>query len=262
MIPYSYPAIANLIARTDESPEVSFRSAARRPIAPARHPVYTLPVPDALLAELERPFLERGEPLPPARAARPLAPGPRKLNYTHEDCIDAILANPAVTQNALAERYGYTASWISLIINSDAFQAALAKRRDEVISPELRATVEERFRALITESQRVLHEKLLQPNCPPALALGVLGTASKALGYGARDQNVNINQNTFVVALPPAAATSEDWARGRVIEHSPTAGRLSSADPAPATVRAPSAGSGPIGVADSCASPSGTPDAV
>jgi hypothetical protein len=216
-------------------------------------------VPDALLAELERPFLERGDPLPPARAARPLAPGPRKLNYTHEDCIDAILANPAVTQNELAARYGYTASWISLIINSDAFQAALAKRRDEVISPELRATVEERFRALITESQRVLHEKLLQPNCPPALALGVLGTASKALGYGARDTSPIVN-NTFVVALPPAAATSEDWARGRVIEHSPTAGRLSSVDPTPATVRAPSCGSptdtvGPAGVSLPSADP-------
>jgi hypothetical protein len=242
MISYSITAIAERV-------EVSFRSIGISAIAPARHPVYTLPVPDALLAELERPFLERGDPLPPARAERPQSPGPRKLNYTHEDCIDAILANPAVTQNELAARYGYTPSWISLIINSDAFQAALAKRRDEVISPELRATVEERFRALITESQKVLHEKLLQPNCPPALALGVLGTASKALGYGARDASVNINQNTFVVALPPAAATSEDWARGRVIEH------------APATVRAPGVGSGPIGVADSCASKS-TPDAV
>jgi hypothetical protein len=201
-------------------------------------------VPDALLAELERPFLERGDPLPPARAARPLAPGPRKLNYTHEDCIDAILANPAVTQNELAARYGYTASWISLIINSDAFQAALAKRRDEVISPELRATVEERFRALITESQRVLHEKLLQPNCPPALALGVLGTASKALGYGARDASPIVN-NTFVVALPPAAATSEDWARGRVIEHAPAAIRAPGVA-SPAGGSLPSAGSPPL----------------
>jgi hypothetical protein len=261
MITYPVPPTAASRAGSGQGrkfPSDPSRCGPLRP--PAIRPILP-PVPDALLAELERPFLERGDPLPPARAARPLAPGPRKLNYTHEDCIDAILANPAVTQNELAARYGYTASWISLIINSDAFQAALAKRRDEVISPELRATVEERFRALITESQRVLHEKLLQPNCPPALALGVLGTASKALGYGARDANVNINQNTFVVALPPAAATSEDWARGRVIEHSPATVRAPSADP-PAGLRLPSAGSSPIGVADSRRLPSGADDAV
>ena len=177
-------------------------------------------------SELGPPSL-RPATLPPARADRPLAPGPRKLNYTHEDCIDAILANPAVTQNALAERYGYTPSWISLIINSDAFQAALAKRRDEVISPELKATVEERFRALIMESQRVLHDKLMTPGCPPNIALGVLGTASRALGYGAREQNVNINQQ-FVVALPPASKTSEDWSKGRTI-NAPAAVRPSGA---------------------------------
>jgi hypothetical protein len=161
------------------------------------------------------------------------------LNYTHEDCIDAILANPAITQNALAIRYGYTAAWISLIINSDAFQAALAKRRDEVISPDLRATVEERFRALITESQRVLHDKLLSPNCPPGLALGVLGTASKALGYGAREQTLNIN-TSFVVALPPAAKDSKAWVEGRTIEHeNPAPDRVPGVAPPPA-VAAPS----------------------
>jgi len=189
---------------------------------------------DGLLAELERPPFERAAPLPTARADRPLAPGPKKLNYTHEDCIDAILANPSITQNELARRYGYTAAWISLIINSDAFQAALAKRRDEVISPELRATVEERFRALITESQRVLHEKLLQPGCPPNLALGVLGTASKALGYGAREQTLNIN-TSFVVALPPASKDSKEWVDGRVIEHESPTGVAASSRPSPST---------------------------
>ncbi len=172
---------------------------------------------EALLSELERPPSERAAQLSLERH-----PGPLKLNYTHEDCIDAILANPAISQNELAIRYGYTASWISLIINSDAFQAALAKRRDEVISPELRATVEERFRALITESQRVLLDYLHKPTCHPNLALGVLGTASKAMGYGAREQTLNIN-TSFVVALPPASKDSKEWVEGRTIEHDPIA---------------------------------------
>lgn len=173
----------------------------------------------AELAPLQLRDLEPGKPwsktpvLPPAQVNKPDRPGPRSLSYTHEDCIDAILANPKVTQNDLAARYGYSATWISCVINSDAFQAALAKRRDEVISPELRATCEERFRALIAESQQRLLEKVVLPTCPPALALGILNTASKAMGYGARDTNIQINQ-AFVVALPPAAASSEDWAAG------------------------------------------------
>jgi hypothetical protein len=184
---------------------------------------------EALLSELERPPLERDAPRPFARADRPESPGPVKLNYTHEDCIDAILANPAITQNELALRYGYTAGWISLIINSDAFQAALAKRRDEVISPELRATVEERLRTLIVESSKVLHRNLLTPTCPPNLALGALQIATKAMGYGAREQTVNIN-TSFVVALPPASKDSKEWVEGRVIDAEPSGRRLPRVD--------------------------------
>lgn len=189
----------------------------RPPIPSPILPPVTAPAV-GLLAELERPPLDRAAPSPPPDSPperRSL--GPVKLNYTHEDCIDAILANPTISQNELATRYGYTQSWISLIINSDAFQAALAKRRDEVLSPELKATVEERFRALITESQRVLLESLHSKTCPPNLALGTLQVASKAMGYGAREQNITVNQQ-FVVELPPSSKNSEEWTRGRTIE--------------------------------------------
>lgn len=185
-----------------------------------------------MLEELERPPPQRDALPPPLEQPGGRRPGPVKLNYTHEDCIDAILANPAITQTELAARYGYTQSWISLIINSDAFQAALAKRRDEIISPELRATVEERLRTLMVESSRVLMKHLQSPVCPPNLALGTLGVASKALGYGARDQTVNIN-TSFVVALPPASKDSKEWVEGRTIEHDPTA--VGRSRPSPST---------------------------
>jgi hypothetical protein len=95
----------------------------------------------------------------------------------------------------------------------------LAKRRDEVLSPELRASVEERFKALVQKSQDILLEQLhIKPT--PGLALGVLNTASKALGYGARDSAIQVNA-TFVVALPAQAESSEAWTRGRTIEHAP-----------------------------------------
>jgi len=184
----------------------------------------------ALLSDLESPAGLPGRPwshtdsLPPARSDLPDRHGVRKLSYSHLDCIDFIIQRPEVTQNELAQRYGYTPSWISLVIASDAFQAELAKRRDEVLSPEIRASVEERFKALIHRSQGVLLEKLNTPGCPPALALGVLGTASKALGYGARDLNVQVNQ-TFVVELPRAAESSQAWSEThRVIDVQPVKG--------------------------------------
>lgn len=207
------------------SSEVSFRFLAEMGIADRPRPVYTLcaMTAEALLAELEdrdtlKPW-DRTPALPPARSDRPDLPGPRSLSYTHLDCIDFIIQNPTITQNALALRYGYTPSWMSLVMSSDAFQAELAKRRDEVLSPEIRTSVEERFRALVVKSQDTLLEAMhTKPN--PALALEILTTASRALGYGARDTNVNIAAS-FVVALPPAAESSEAWSKGRTIDNPP-----------------------------------------
>src|SRR5206468_207447 len=92
--------------------EVGFPPDDQTAIARDLRSVYTPPVPEsaARLAEPVRPTPDRAAPLPPP----PPKGGPVKLNYTHEDCIDAILANPAITQTELATRYGYTQSWISL----------------------------------------------------------------------------------------------------------------------------------------------------
>jgi hypothetical protein len=163
---------------------------------------------------------------PAAQAARPEFPGPRKLNYTHEDCVEYIIRNPAVTQKELAQRYGYSEVWISRIIACDAFQAAVAKRRNEMLSPELVASAEENFKALVLKTQNYLLEQLHGPKVTPQLALGVLGTASKALGYGARAEKVE-NNTTFVVMLPAAAKSSEEWAKGHTIEHEPDGRSLS-----------------------------------
>lgn len=139
-----------------------------------------------------------------------------KVSYTHDAMIDLIIANPAIKQIQLAEHFGYRPHTISIIINSDAFQEALAKRRDEVVSPELRATIQDRFRAMVAASQEYLLEKL-STSPTPQLALGVLNSASRSLGYGARE-HPTVQVNNYVVELPPAARTSEEWAKGRTID--------------------------------------------
>ena len=136
----------------------------------------------------------------------------KRVHYSHEAMIDVILAEPTITQNQLAERFGHSVSWISIVMGSDAFQAALAKRRDDVTNPVLVATIEERFRGLATQSLQVLAEKL-ETTRNPDLALKALEISSKALGFGARTPaGGTVVNNSFVVALPPKMESAEDWA--------------------------------------------------
>jgi hypothetical protein len=133
----------------------------------------------------------------------------QKVSYSHEAMIDVILTNPTITQNELAVMFGKTRGWISIVMGSDAFQGALAKRRDDVTNPELIATIEERFRGVVDQSLQIISEKLdLTKNTD--LALKALDIGSKALGFGARGPTTQ-NNNTFVVALPPKMDTGE-WA--------------------------------------------------
>jgi plasmid maintenance system antidote protein VapI len=113
----------------------------------------------------------------------------KKVNYSHQAMIDLILANPGISQNALAAAFGYSPSWISQVISSDAFQAAMAARAKEVVDPTLLLTVQERFEAIVRRSQDILMEKLSKPAdiVPDQLAIAALQTAARARGYGARE---------------------------------------------------------------------------
>lgn len=144
-----------------------------------------------------------------------------RVKYTHDGFIDMIIANPAISQAALASHFGYTQAWVSRIMNSDAFQARLAVRKGDIVDPTLVATIDEKLKALASKSLDVVLEKLSVTQNPDT-ALKALEITSKALGYGARQQNLNVQQN-FVVALPGKAVSSEDWAAvhgggGNIIE--------------------------------------------
>lgn len=134
-----------------------------------------------------------GADIGPASASQPPAPLPThaptmgnivKLRYSHEAMIDLIIASPAISQNELAMRFGYTPAWISNIFASDAFRAKLAERRKEVIDPTLVATIEERFRGLAYQSLEVLKRKLDEPAVKAEVALRAAELGAKALGLG------------------------------------------------------------------------------
>jgi hypothetical protein len=129
----------------------------------------------------------------PSGAAR----GIQKVKYTHDAMVDILIAEPTISQNDLADRFGYTAGWISQIIASDSFQARLAERKDEIVDPTIRATVKDNFEALVVRSQALLLEKLNRPaaQLPDQLVLRSLEVGSKALGFGARDSTVAVQVN-------------------------------------------------------------------
>lgn len=107
-----------------------------------------------------------------------------KLRYTHTDAIDFIIANPGVSQNDLAARYGYSPGWFSNVMASDAWQSALAARRAELVDPALIATIEERFRGITLLSLERLQQKLSAPQVSDNVVLKAAELGAKALGVG------------------------------------------------------------------------------
>lgn len=133
-----------------------------------------------------------------------------RVSYTHDAMIDLVVANPAMSQRELARHFGYTEAWVSRIFASDAFQARLAARKDELVNPVITASVEDRIKGLAMQSLEIIAEKL-EATRNPDLALKAFELSTKAAGYGARQDKVSV-QNNFVVALPPKVEDPTAWA--------------------------------------------------
>lgn len=108
----------------------------------------------------------------------------KRCSYTHDSMIDLIIEHPEYTQEQIAAHYGYTPPWISNILASEAFQSKMALRREQIIDPELKATIKERFEALVIRSLAVLQNKLAQPVVSDTVAIRCAELGAKALGVG------------------------------------------------------------------------------
>lgn len=138
-------------------------------------------------------------------------PAIAKVRYTHDACIDEIMMNPSISQNELSQIFGYSAGWMSIVINSDAFQERLAQRKGELTDPKLRASINERLDAIA----RVSLEKLINRLDNPAAQIKTMELVAIAkLGVG--DKNTRPagpmqQNNLYVVALPPQSRDSSSW---------------------------------------------------
>lgn len=146
----------------------------------------------------------------------------QKIAYSHDAMIDFIMVNPRATQIEIAAHFGYTKQWVSKLFCSDAFQARLAERRQDLIDPTIVATVDEKLSTLANQSLDVLIAKMdTSNNFDQALKVAELST--KALGYGAKQVGQANVQNNFVVALPEKSADAGAWLKAQGKESPPPA---------------------------------------
>lgn len=133
------------------------------------------------------------------------------MRYTHEAMIELIVLNPMIHQNDLAKYFGYSPTWISNVVRSDAFRELLAAKKIEVVGP-LFMAMTEKMEALAAQSIDVLMEKLGVNGGNAEVALKALDITSRAMGYGVKQQGTQITQN-FVVAMPQKSHDGEEWQR-------------------------------------------------
>ena len=120
----------------------------------------------------------------------PAKPALKKLRYTHDAMIDEIIVNPSVSQGEIAQRFGFTETWVSIVINSDAFQEKLAERKAQLVDPKISASVEDRLAGIAARSLDRIAEKLDSPTAGNIKIMELVAIAK--LGVGDR----NITKNT------------------------------------------------------------------
>lgn len=157
-------------------------------------------------------------PAPPAQELTPIKPEIKTVKYTHDAMIDLIVTNPAISQNEIAKFFGYTPTWVSIIVNSDAFKNRLAERKAVLVDPKIIAGIEARLEGLAQRSLDLLIDRLDRPgnNLKPMelVAIAKLGVGDRNL-VKTQPQTQN---NLYVVNLPPPAPDAKTWvekAQGR-----------------------------------------------
>lgn len=138
------------------------------------------------------------------------------VRYTHDAVIDEIIRNPAISQGELSKMFGYSQTWMSICINSDAFQERLSERKAELIDPKIRASINDRLDALAKSAMDKIIDRLDgKDNTSPGPVKTAELIAIAKLGVG--DKNTRPagpqtqNNNLYVVQLPSPAPNAKVW---------------------------------------------------
>jgi hypothetical protein len=162
----------------------------------------------SLFDDIDAPDPEVKTPVPAPR------PEIRKIRYTHDAVIDEIIAFPAISQGELSQKFGFTQSWMSIIINSDAFQERLAERKAQLVDPRLIASIEDRLGAVAQRSLDKIMEKLDGPGQNGIKMMELVAIAKLGVGDRNITKGVTVQNNSlYVVNLPPTAPDAKTWVK-------------------------------------------------
>lgn len=135
----------------------------------------------------------------------------RREKVTLPMLVDEVLANPGISLRELSRTFGYSMSWLSVVMNSDAFGEMLEARRKELVDPAVAASLNAKLRTLVEVSTEVVTERV-EAGADAKLALKAIETATRALGMG-RDKTPAVQQTAYIVQVPQRITSSEEWAK-------------------------------------------------
>lgn len=121
-----------------------------------------------------------------------------KMGVKHTAILDFILLHQGkVTQEDVARHFGMTRVWISCIMNSDAFRAALKERQNE-IGEMVNLTVADRINGVAAMALEKLGA-MVETTLDPDFTLDVADKLLQRAGYGSRAGPVAVvNNNTQI----------------------------------------------------------------
>lgn len=126
-----------------------------------------------------------------------------KLNSVHLALMDFMLQRPEASLREMADYFGYSVSWLSIVTNSDVFRAAFAERRVDIES-RIAADIPTKLRGIAAQTLDKLAAKVEEIEDPAFIketadmVLHRLGYAPSRSAAPAPAQ-VNVQQNTYIL---------------------------------------------------------------
>lgn len=152
-----------------------------------------------------------------------------KIRYTLDAVIDEVVANPVISQGALAKMFGYSESWMSIVFNSDSFKERLAERKAELTDPVLLLRFQTNQAKADAVASRALDRLMERVDSPVGIAnmktQDLVSMVKLTVAPKAPAPVLNQN-NLYVMHIPQAAPTSQSWLENLQGAHPPGASQI------------------------------------
>lgn len=126
----------------------------------------------------------------------------KKVGWWHERLADWLIANPHRKLSEAAKEFDVSASWISIVKNSDAFKAYF-RTRSEDASDQMLVGIREKLVGLAETGLEMLQERLDTDGMlvPHAEVRATTDMALKGLGYSATAKSAPPNASASVAVF-------------------------------------------------------------